>query len=83
MPLSIVSSWAEKRAGRLVESLPWGAPVFEVPSERGPLKVAAYTEPSLFWERTQGLCRSWNLMSDGRCYASLEDRASVVCDGAA
>ena len=43
-----------------------------------PLQVAAYSEPSLFWERTSGLARSWNVMADGRCLVSLEDRASEI-----
>jgi hypothetical protein len=42
------------------------------------LRVAAYTEPSVFWERSRGMCRSWNLMADGTCYANLETAASVV-----
>jgi hypothetical protein len=42
------------------------------------LRIAAYTEPSLFWERTQGIARSWNVMADGRCHVSLEDRASEI-----
>jgi hypothetical protein len=42
------------------------------------MRVAAYTEPSLFWERSRGLARSWNVMSDGTCLASLEDRGTDV-----
>ncbi|MEZ0091017.1 hypothetical protein ABH925_002176 [Streptacidiphilus sp. EB129] len=46
--------------------------------------IAAYTEPSLLWERTSGIARSWNVMADGRCDASLEDQASeIVPEGAA
>jgi hypothetical protein len=41
-----------------------------------PVRIAAYTEPSLFWERSVGVARSWNVVADGTCYASLEDRAS-------
>jgi hypothetical protein len=62
-----------------VESrLPWGAPVYRGKWLGKPLRVAAYTEPSLFWERTQGIARSWNVMTDGRCHVSLEDRASEI-----
>ena len=44
------------------------------------LKVAAYTEPSVFWERSNcgGVCRSWNYMASGEVLASLEDRDSQV-----
>ncbi len=42
------------------------------------LRVAAYTEPSLFWERTNAIARSWNIMADGTCLASLEDRQSTI-----
>ena len=59
-------------------TLPWGAPVYDVFVHGRPIRIAAYTEPSLFWERTRGIARSWNIMADGRCLASLEDRGSVV-----
>jgi Radical SAM superfamily len=58
--------------------LPWGSPVFEGERLGVRLRVAAYTEPSVGWERTQGLVRSWNLLADGRCLASLEDPDSAV-----
>jgi len=43
--------------------------------------IAAYTEPSVVWERTNAarLARSWNLMASGECLASLEDASSGVC----
>jgi hypothetical protein len=56
--------------------LPWGAPVFTGQVDGRDVRVAAYTEPSLFWERTRGVARSWNVMADGSCLASLEDRGS-------
>jgi len=56
--------------------LPWGSPVFEGEVAGRHLTVAAYTEPSVGWERTHGLVRSWNLLADGQCLASLEDPAS-------
>lgn len=56
--------------------LPWGSPVFEGEVAGRRLRVAAYTEPSVGWERTHGLVRSWNLLADGHCLASLEDPAS-------
>jgi len=58
--------------------LPWGSPVFRGELLGRPLEVAAYTEPSVGWERTQGLVRSWNLLADGRCLASLEDPDSAL-----
>jgi hypothetical protein len=40
--------------------------------------IAAYTEPSLYWELVNGLSRSWNIMSNGECLASLEDKNSFI-----
>jgi molybdenum cofactor biosynthesis enzyme MoaA len=78
VPLSLVTRFAEQQ-GFIVESrLPWGAPIYQAKWRGKPLRVAAYTEPSLFWERTQGIARSWNVMADGRCHVSLEDRASEI-----
>ncbi len=76
--LSLVVNLAREARWHLVERLPWGAPIFEGLWHGRRLRVAAYTEPSLFWELTNGICRSWNLMADGRCLASLEDRRSTV-----
>ena len=76
--LSLVTRFAEAK-GFVVESrLPWGAPVYQGEWRGRSLRVAAYTEPSLFWERTQGVARSWNVMANGRCHVSLEDRASEI-----
>jgi molybdenum cofactor biosynthesis enzyme MoaA len=75
VPLRLVLDLARDEGWERVDALPWGSPIFE--SRRG-LRVAAYTEPSLLWERANGVCRSWNLMADGRCLASLEDRKSEV-----
>ena len=78
VPLALVTCFAE-RQGFVVESrLPWGAPVYHGQWLGKSLCIAAYTEPSLFWERTQGVARSWNIMADGRCHVSLEDRASEI-----
>ena len=60
--------------------LPWGAPILTGPWNGQTIHVAAYTEPSLFWERSTGIARSWNIMSDGQCLASLEDPTSIVGD---
>jgi organic radical activating enzyme len=78
VPLVHVVAWA--RAAGFVEEtqLPWGAPVFAGRIGDRTLHVAAYTEPSLYWERSHGLARSWNVMADGACLASLEDRRSAI-----
>jgi organic radical activating enzyme len=78
VPLSIVHTWAYENGFCVSSELPWGSPVFQGVLAGQPMRVAAYTEPSLFWERSHGLARSWNVMSDGICLASLEDRASDV-----
>ncbi|MGO9000006.1 MAG: radical SAM protein [Polyangiaceae bacterium] len=78
VPLRVVVDWAHARGARTAMTLPWGAPVYDVFVHGRPIRIAAYTEPSLFWERTRGIARSWNIMADGRCLASLEDRGSVV-----
>lgn len=79
VPLSLVLDLARSRGWEEVARLPWGAPIYRGTWRGRALQVAAYTEPSLFWERRHGLARSWNLMADGRCLASLEDRDSEVC----
>jgi molybdenum cofactor biosynthesis enzyme MoaA len=76
--LRLVVELARDVGWEIVERLPWGAPIFEGLWRGKGVRVAAYTEPSLFWELKNGICRSWNLMSDGRCLASLEDRRSEV-----
>jgi molybdenum cofactor biosynthesis enzyme MoaA len=76
VPLARVLEWARAANAPQVLALPWGAPVFATEAHGRPVRVAAYTEPSLFWERTHGLARSWNVMADGTCLASLEDRSS-------
>ncbi|GAA2099805.1 hypothetical protein GCM10009759_32050 [Kitasatospora saccharophila] len=78
VPLAVVTRFAERHGFTRTDSLPWGAPVFAGEWDGHPIRIAAYTEPSLLWERTHGLVRSWNVLADGRCYASLEDRASEI-----
>lgn len=63
-----------------INSLPWGSPIYDLSWKGKKIKIAVYTEPSIFWERTHGICRSWNLMSDGRCYANLETKDSLLSD---
>ncbi len=76
VPLSLVSDLIGKHGSIKQTKLPWGAPVYSIKWKGELISVAAYTEPSLYWERANGLARSWNLMADGRCYASLEDKES-------
>jgi organic radical activating enzyme len=78
VPLSLVTRFADSHGFEIENRLPWGAPVYRGCWLGKPLRIAAYTEPSLFWERTRGIARSWNIMADGRCYVSLEDRASEI-----
>jgi hypothetical protein len=78
VPLSLVTDFAAEHGFREVTRLPWGAPVFRGEVAGQEIAIAAYTEPSLFWERTHGIARSWNLMADGRCLVSLEDRDSEI-----
>jgi pyruvate-formate lyase-activating enzyme len=78
VPLALVLEFAARHGFAETARLPWGAPVFSGVWRGRTMRIAAYTEPSLFWERTQRIARSWNLMADGRCLASLEDRASEI-----
>ncbi|MBC7854451.1 MAG: radical SAM protein [Pirellulaceae bacterium] len=78
VPLSIVLEFAEQNGFQEISHLPWGAPVFRGELAGQAMQIAAYTEPSLFWEQTCGIARSWNLMADGSCLVSLEDRASEI-----
>jgi molybdenum cofactor biosynthesis enzyme MoaA len=78
VPLALILEFAERHGFIEVGRLPWGSPVFRGTRKGRALQIAAYTEPSLLWERAHGIARSWNLMSDGRCLVSLEDRASEI-----
>lgn len=76
VPLALATEWLQAQGWRRVAELPWGSPVYEGEVSGRRMRVATYTEPSLFWERSHGLARSWNVLADGACYASLEDRHS-------
>lgn len=78
VPLAIVPAFFVRHGFRVAARLPWGPPLLEGTWDGHPLRIAAYTEPSLFWERSQGIARSWNIMADGTCLASLEDPDSVI-----
>lgn len=78
VPLSLVSEFAVKFGFEVESCLPWGAPIFRGLYQKQQMRIAAYTEPSMYWERTQEMARSWNLLADGRCFASLEDLESEI-----
>jgi hypothetical protein len=78
VPLSLVTEFLHANGAEKLGELPWGSPLYRLNWHRRELKVAAYTEPSVFWERKHGLCRSWNLMADGTCYANLETTKSLI-----
>lgn len=60
--------------GEVVGALPWGPRIRRL----GELQVCWYHEPTPDWEKEHRLCRSSNLLSDGRIYASLEDASSLL-----
>jgi molybdenum cofactor biosynthesis enzyme MoaA len=76
--LKTVTDCAAELDAREATRLPWGAPVFETSLDGQTIQFVAYTEPSVMWERTHGLVRSWNHMSNGTTLASLEDIESKV-----
>lgn len=78
IPLSVVMEFVKQHDFVLETKLPWGAPIFQGKWNSLSMRIAAYTEPSLFWELSNGIARSWNIMADGRCLASLEDPASEL-----
>ena len=71
--LAMVTDFFTQAGFTIMARLPWGAPLFHGQWKGSALTVAAYTEPSLYWERSNGMARSWNVMADGRCLVSLED----------
>jgi molybdenum cofactor biosynthesis enzyme MoaA len=76
--LSLVTDFFAARGWPKVAELPWGSPVHAGEVDGVRMQVAAYTEPSLFWERAHGVARSWNVLADGSCYVSLEDAGSKI-----
>lgn len=72
--LSILIEYLERKSIKIAE-LPWGSPVYRY---NDIIDIAAYTEPSVGWERTNGIARSWNIMADGNCFVSLEDKNSLL-----
>ncbi len=78
VPLSLILDFATAHGFKETTQLPWGAPIFEGQWNDCSMRFSAYTEPSLLWERSHRIARSWNLMADGRCLVSLEDRGSEI-----
>lgn len=78
VPLSLVVTLAARRGWPVRARLPWGAPVFGARHNGADIAIAAYTEPSVHWERANGIARSWNAMADGQVLASLEDANSRI-----
>jgi hypothetical protein len=78
VPMSLVLRFLEQQGAERIAELPWGAPIYRLQWKGWRMNVAVYTEPSVFWERSQGICRSWNLMADGTCFANLETESSIV-----
>jgi len=78
VPLTMVVDYLENNGGKIIGSLPWGSPIYQFIHDDHPLKIACYTEPSLYWERKNGICRSWNLMADGTVLVSLETNDSKI-----
>lgn len=84
VPLRMLTSFLGDRGAIKIGALPWGCPIYEllwadsVSGRSATLKIVAYTEPTVYWERLNRLCRSWNLMADGDCYSSLETNESLL-----
>lgn len=81
VPLSLVTEFLHANGANKLGELPWGSPFYQLRWRGRELTVAAYTEPSVYWERKHGVCRSWNLMADGTCYANLETAESLISIG--
>jgi cyclic pyranopterin phosphate synthase len=60
--------------GEIVGTLPWGPMIRRIEE----VQICFYREPLPSWELLNRLCRSSNLLSDGRVYASLEDERSLL-----
>jgi pyruvate-formate lyase-activating enzyme len=60
--------------GQIAATLPWGPQI----KRFGELQLCYYYEPTPEWELSHRLCRSSNLLADGKVYASLEDQRSLL-----
>lgn len=78
VPLQMVINYLKEKSAIKVAELPWGSPIYELEHKGHKIQIACYTEPSVFWEQTNRIARSWNILSDGRCYGSLEVEDSLI-----
>ena len=78
VPLRLVLEFCQEHGFKKIGELPWGVPLYEGVFSGNSFTIAVYTEPSLYWELVNGLSRSWNIMSNGECLASLEDKNSFI-----
>lgn len=78
VPLHIVIDFLILNNFKIVDILPWGSPIYSGYYNGNFFRIAAYTEPSTYWELSNKISRSWNIMSNGDCLASLEDKDSKI-----
>lgn len=78
IPLELVISYLERNNAVKVGELNWGSPIYKLNHKGKEIQIACYTEPSVFWEQTNKLARSWNILSNGDCYGSLEVKDSLI-----
>ncbi len=79
VPIGMVLDFFAQAGAEKIDELPWGCPIFRYRTDRGTvMQIAAYWEPTQTWEQQHGICRSYNLLADGKCYVSLEDRNSAI-----
>jgi hypothetical protein len=78
VPLSLIIDFCKNQGFTLSHTLPWGASVYTGTYQGYYFSIACYTEPSLYWELLHQTSRSWNIMSNGECLASLEDKESFI-----
>jgi len=77
--LKTVTDFCRANSLEKIKTLAWGSPVYRYEDGSGKrVDIAAYTEPSVGWERVNGIARSWNYMADNKCFASLEDGSSEI-----
>ena len=77
-PLGAAIAACEAMGLARAAELPWGAPVYEGEVDGLAMSIACYVEPSVGWEQSRKVARSWNLFADGSCLASLEDPRSAL-----
>jgi len=79
VPIEMVLEFFARQGTEKIDELAWGCPIFRYRTDRGAtMQIAAYWEPTQAWEQENGICRSYNLLTDGKCYVSLEDKDSSI-----